>query len=235
MAVALSIAPDFSASRIVLPPRAGASASNTESWVQGLRIWNARSTSSRPGITPSELNWHAGYMYSPDPFGTASRARRRRRLSTACRVIPRALDTWLEVSPPPPLVDNSGLTAAPRAIASTNGSTSDRSTPSGARSDSRVATPPTSVGEDRADFRASEDAEALTRSSIFTDRLKNACARACWALSAECLPIEGDGVLLEFADAAARPLDLIGLSHISLPCPESDVLDPSNQSLPLVA
>src|SRR5450759_1032513 len=83
--------------------------------------------------------------------------------------------------------------AAPRAIASMNGSTADRSTPSGARSDSRDATPPTSVGEDRADFRASDDAEELTRSSIFTDRFKNAWARACRALSAGRLPI---GVVL---------------------------------------
>src|ERR1017187_632065 len=73
--------------------------------------------------------------------------------------------------------------AAPRAIASTNGSTAERSAPNGARSDSRDATPPKSVGEDRADFRASDDAEELTRSSIFTDRCKNACSRACRALS----------------------------------------------------
>src|ERR1019366_1609391 len=193
MAIAFSSAPDFSASRSVLPPRAGADASNTESWVQGLRIWNARSTSSRPLITPSEVNWQAGYTYSPDPFGTASRARRLRRLSTACRVMLRALATWLDVRPPPPPVNNSRLMAAPRAIASKNGSTAERSTPSGARSDSRDATPPTSVGEDRADFRASGDADELTRSSIFTDRLKNAWARACRAPSAGCLPI---GVVL---------------------------------------
>src|ERR1035437_2239421 len=211
MAIAFSSAPDFSASRSVLPPRAGADASNTESWVQGLRIRNARRTSSRPLITPSEVNWQAGYRYSPDPFGTASRARRLRRLSTACRVMLRARATWLDVRPPPPPVNNSRLMAAPRAIASRNGSTAERSTPSGARSDSRDATPPTSVGEDRADFRASDDAEELTRSSIFTDRFKNACARACLALSTGCLPIEGNGVLLALANAAELRLDLIRL------------------------
>src|SRR5208337_1731498 len=93
MATALSVAPDFSASMIDLPSRAGVDVSNTESWVHGLLIRNARSTPSRPGITPSEVNWQAGYRYSPDPFGTASRARRRRRLSTAWRVMPRAPDT----------------------------------------------------------------------------------------------------------------------------------------------
>src|SRR5712692_5245355 len=100
--------------------------------------------------------------------------------------------------------------AAPRAIASMNGSTADRSIPSGARSDSRDATAPMSVGEDRADFRASDDADQLTRSSIFTDRFKNACARACRALSAGCLPIAGDGVLLALANAAVLRLDLMG-------------------------
>lgn len=40
-ALALSIAPDLSASRIVLPCGAGAGESNTESWVQGFRIRNA--------------------------------------------------------------------------------------------------------------------------------------------------------------------------------------------------
>jgi hypothetical protein len=87
-----------------------------------------------------------------------------------------------------------------------NGSTADRSTPSGARSDSSDATPPTSVGEDRADFRASDDAEELTRSSIFTDRFKNACVRACRALSTE-----GIGVLSALANAAVLRLDLIRL------------------------
>src|SRR6266571_3021452 len=101
--------------------------------------------------------------------------------------------------------------AAPSAIASTNGSTEEKSTSSGARSDSRDATPPTSVGEDRADFRASDDAEELTRSSIFTDRFKNACARACRALSTGCLPIEGNSVLLVLANAAVLRLDLIRL------------------------
>lgn len=61
MAIALSVAPDFSASTMVLPPRAGTDASSAESWVQGLRIWKARSTSFSPGITPSEVNWQAGY------------------------------------------------------------------------------------------------------------------------------------------------------------------------------
>src|SRR5258708_4112708 len=106
--------------------------------------------------------------------------------------------------------------AAPRAIASMNGSTADRSTPSGARSDSRDATPPTSVGEDRADFRASDDAEELTRSSIFTDRFKNACARACRARSTGCLPIEGNDVLLAPANAAVLRLDLISLGSFHL-------------------
>jgi hypothetical protein len=43
------------------------------------------------------------------------------------------------------------------------------------------------VGEDSADSRASDDAVELTRSSIFTDRFRNACARACRALPAGCL------------------------------------------------
>src|SRR5271157_4300297 len=104
--------------------------------------------------------------------------------------------------------------AAPRAIASAYGSTAARSTPSGARSDSRDARPPTSVGEDRADFRASDDAEEITRSSIFTDRFKNACARACRVLSAGCLPIEGNGVLLALAHGAMWRLDLISSSRL---------------------
>src|ERR1039457_3716898 len=103
--------------------------------------------------------------------------------------------------------------AAPRAIASTNGSTAERSTPSGARSDSRDATPPTSVGEDRADFKTSDDAQELTRSSIFTDRFKNACARACRALSAGCLPVEGNGAL-PLADAGVLRLGFIGSPHL---------------------
>jgi hypothetical protein len=40
-----------------------------------------------------------------------------------------------------------------------------------------------SVGEERAALRASVDAEVATRSSIVTDLLRNACARACPALS----------------------------------------------------
>ncbi|SPE38986.1 exported hypothetical protein [Candidatus Sulfopaludibacter sp. SbA3] len=88
--------------------------------------------------------------------------------------------------PPPALVNNSCFMAAPSAIASTNGSTEERSTSSGARSDSKVATPPTSVREYKAVFRASDDAEELTRSSIFTDRFKKACARASRAFPAGC-------------------------------------------------
>src|ERR1017187_1836855 len=125
--------------------------------------------------------------------------------------MPRALATWLDVRPPPPPVSNSSLMAAPRAIASRNGSTADRSTPSGARSDKRDATPPTSVGEHKADFRASDDAEELTRSSIFTDRCMNACARACRALSAGCLPIEANAVRLALATVAVLRLGLMGL------------------------
>src|SRR5712675_2368671 len=101
---------------------------------------------------------------------------------------------------------------APRAIASANGSTAERSTEREARSDSRVATPPISVGEDSADFSVSDDAEELTRSSIFTDRFKNACARACWAPSAGRLRIERNGVSLAVADVAARRLAFINSS-----------------------
>src|SRR5436309_15945169 len=113
--------------------------------------------------------------------------------------------------PPTPLVNNSCFMAATSAIASTNGSTAERSTSSGARSDSKVATPPTSVGEDKADFKASDDAEELTRSSIFTDRFKKACARASRAFSARCPPIEE--MFLAFDNAALLRLDLIGSSH----------------------
>src|SRR5258708_39062668 len=101
--------------------------------------------------------------------------------------------------------------AAPCAIASTNGSTADRSTPRGARSDSKVATPPTSVGEDKADFRASDDAEELTRSSIFTDRFRKACARASRAFPAGFRPIEG--MFLAVENAAILRLDLIVSLH----------------------
>jgi hypothetical protein len=50
--------------QIVLPPNPDAGASSAESCVQGLRIWNARSAFSRPGITPSGVNWQAGYAHS---------------------------------------------------------------------------------------------------------------------------------------------------------------------------
>src|SRR5882724_3226229 len=112
------------------------------------------------------------------------------------------------------MVNNSCLMAAPRAIASANGSTAERSTEREARSDSRVATPPISVGEDSADFRVSDDAEELARSSIFTDRFRNACARAFWALSAGRLRMERNGVLFAFANVAARRLDLIDSSRL---------------------
>src|SRR6266516_2531433 len=144
-------------------------------------------------------------MYSPDPFGTANNARRDRRLSTACRVIHNALATWLDVRPPPALVNNSCFTAAPRAIASTKGSRAERSTPKGARSDRREATPPTSVGEDRAAFRTSDDAAELTRSSILMDRFRNVCARSSRALLTACFLIDGG----RFVEPAVRDFDLI--------------------------
>ncbi len=166
-----------------------------------------------PGITPSEENWQAGYKYSPAPFGIANRDRRFRRLSTACRVMLRTFDTWMAVRAPPPLVNSSCFMAAPRAIDSVKGSTEERSTPNGARSDSKDATPPTSVGEDRADWRASVDAEELTRSSIFIDRFKNACARAWRVFSAGRRFIEGTAVLLVRAVVAVWRFDLIGSSQ----------------------
>jgi hypothetical protein len=74
-----------------------------------------------------------------------------------------------------------------------NGSAADKSTPRGARSDSKDATPPMSVGEERAALRASVDAEEVTRSSIVTDLLRSACASARRALSPTALLVRGGG------------------------------------------